>query len=97
MSEIELSTDILNWIGEESSHSVANNPGSAISIKLLILRLALKNRESQDTDLTQSTELSLQAYERASLFRTLMHLNKRGFVSFVSNAGKPLAPNEIVT
>ena len=90
MTEPNLENALLAWIHEESEHGSLNNETPRISIKLLLLRLALENRDRAET-VTHSIEVSLQAFERANLFRSLMQLSKRGFVSFIGSAGAPLS------
>jgi hypothetical protein len=90
MTTPNLESALLAWIHEESEHESINNETPRISIKLLLLRLALENRDRPET-VTHSIEVSLQAFERANLFRSLMQLSKRGFVSFIGSGGKPLS------
>ena len=95
MPDNELETDLLHWIQEETETAVKSNTRTAASVKLLMLRLAVQMREGRDDSLTLSTEISLQAFDRANLFRTLMQLSKRGFVEFLGAGTKVLSPEEV--
>lgn len=93
MSNQDFENQLLRWVAEEAEQATANIHSSLVSIKLLLLRLAISERE-KDVDLTLSTELSLRTFDRSNVFRALMHLQKKGFISFVGTGGKALNQQE---
>ncbi|MBX7143652.1 MAG: hypothetical protein K1X79_04305 [Oligoflexia bacterium] len=93
MSNQEFENELLRWVAEETEHAAANIHSALVSIKLLLIRLALKQREGE-ADLTLSTELSLRTFDRSNVFRALMQLQKRGFISFIGSGSKDLSVAE---
>ena len=89
----EFESNVLQWIEEQ----VAVNPtGSATSIavvQLLMMRMALESRAT-DENLTKSTEISLKAFERANLHRTVRTLERKRFIDFADSKGNPLSQAE---
>lgn len=74
--------ELLTWIYEEQTKN------STVPVQLLLLRMAVKTREQDGDLLTMSTELSLDTFDRANLYRLLRELNRRGMVLFVDKKGE---------
>lgn len=85
-----LETEILEWIDEEGGND--GHQLTTVPVQLLIVRLAVANRG--DEQLTQSTELSLDTFERADLYRILRQLVRKEFLQFVRQDGSTLDEEE---
>ena len=92
--QAEFEAQLLSWLSEEIDGMRKINGSCVFSIKLLMLRLALSMR-SNETSITESTEISLQSYDRSNIFRNLAQLNKKGFVSFIGPNDTFLNLNEV--
>jgi len=64
-----------------------------VPIHLLLVKQALAGR-GEAADLTASTKLSLELYERAAVYRALRELYTQGFLEFVGSEGKAVVPSE---
>lgn len=87
---ISLESHILLWIEEELA---TEDAAAVLPVQLLMLRMVLLSREA-DEQLTQSVELSLSAFDRATLYRLLRQLERRRFIQFVDAQGSPMALDE---
>jgi hypothetical protein len=94
MIQPSLDQKLLYWIENECSENTGLSEQRGISIKLLLLRLALEKR-GDTKELTHSVEISLQSFERADLFRGLIQLSKKGLIQFVGTSGKMMSLPEI--
>jgi|GEM_PF-6541851 len=86
---INLESQLLIWLSEESDQRLKDQGPEAVAVRLLVLRLALHNRAA-DHDLTHSVELSLGAFERAEVYRYLRQLARRELIQFVDSQGQAL-------
>lgn len=86
MMNFDLDSSLLTWMAEDFK-------GNPVPIKCLIVRMAIIHKES-DEDLTQSTEISLNAFDRANLYRVLRNLERKGLVVFVNANGMALSEPE---
>ena len=59
-----------------------------------MMRVALSQRRDINA-LTKSTEISLNAFDRASLYRILRQLLKRNFIEFVNREGELLSDEDL--
>ncbi len=94
----ELERDILIWInGAESNIPDTQAALPRASVRLLLLSLALRNKERMGTDITQSTQVSFLELDRTNLFRTLIKLSKQGHLEFIGNQGEYINEQELNT
>ncbi len=84
---LNLASKLLVWIEEEVKARSSQSKRASVPIRLLILKLALRERE-ESPDLTQSTELALETYQRLSLFAALKQLENSGQIEVISSSGK---------
>lgn len=87
---MNLERELLEWIDQEADSLSFTGRRPVASVHLIIIRLALRNQLEIEGDMTRSVELSLKAYERANLFRTLRQFERRGLIEFVDSRGKRL-------
>jgi hypothetical protein len=86
----DFESDLLTWIEEQVNSNLSGTAKQVATVKLLSMRMAIEGR-SGDENLTKSTEISLKAFERANLYRTIRALERKRFIDFVDAEGKPLA------
>lgn len=84
---LNLTSKLLVWIQEELKARANQSNRASVPVRLLILKLALREREEQ-LNVTQSTELALETYQRLSLFTALKQLENSGQIEVVSSSGK---------
>lgn len=94
MEQIQES-EILKWLEEEAtSLSTAEEQVVSVPIQLIMMRVALSQKRDINA-LTKSTEISLSAFDRASLYRVLRQLLRRGLIEFVNREGSALSDAEL--
>lgn len=86
-----LEKKLLAWINDEVNYSADSHERLAVSISLLMVRLAAE----ETTDTTQSTAISLKAFAQASLERALKELHKKNLITFVDANGSLVPGNQI--
>lgn len=79
--------ELLDWIQDETDSRKAASQGTLVPVHVLLVRMSLRSK-ANSLDLTQSVELSLKTYDRATVFRTLKQLESRGLIQIVSD-GSP--------
>ncbi len=79
---------LLEWIADLSSG--INEP---VSIHMLLVQRAMHAR-GEAADLTASTKLSLELYERTAVYRELKELYTLGLIEFVGDDGQSYRPTE---
>jgi hypothetical protein len=83
---VDIKNQLLAWIGEDTQRLSSENRKPVIAIHLLLVRMALMNR-GQDASLTASTELSLQIFDRSTVYRFLREMYSEGLLLFANQAG----------
>jgi len=84
---MDLENKLLLWLSEE----LKEKESRPIPIHLLLVRLAVDSRgEADNTDLTQSTVLSFETFDKARLFQHLRSLEQQGLIEFTNEHGKGL-------
>ncbi len=86
---MNLTEELLSWIGEEHFNRVSAGQETAIPVHVLLLRMSLRAREDEGEDLSESVELSLRTFDRASVYRTLKQLEDRDLIRPVTPTAKP--------
>lgn len=84
---LNLTSKLLVWIQEELKARSSHSQRASVPVRLLMLKLAMGESE-QPIDVTQSTELALQTYQRLSLFTALKQLENSGQIEVISSSGK---------
>ena len=79
---------ILNWMSDSSSKT-----SDPVAIHLLLVQRAMHAR-GESADLTASTKLSLELFERTAVYRDLKELYTAGLIEFVGTDGKAYKPSE---
>lgn len=93
----DLESQLLTWIGEELAQTLeAKKALSPVPVKLLMMRLAIATRNNGE-DLTKSVELSLNTFDRATLFRVLRQLHRKNLIEIVDLRGRKLPENDLQT
>lgn len=86
MEEMNFEDELLYWIAcDAEARSNAKEP-PAVPVQLLMTRMSVKDR-GKGHDLTQSTVLSLRAFDRATLLRTLKQLESKDLIRSVDREG----------
>jgi hypothetical protein len=86
---MDLQSEILTWILEETLLQQEAGKSGAVSIHYLLVKTALSRRSDGD-DLTASVELSLQVYDRVAIYRSLREAYKNGLIQFVDENAQPM-------
>ena len=84
---VSLDSKILLWINEERESSLAQGKHSAAPLRILMLRLAA-DQGPKEIDVSTSTELSLQVYQKASFYRTIRSLQRKGLIEVITAKGR---------
>ena len=79
MRPINFEDELLLWIAADVEARSRSREILAVPIQLLMTRLAVRN-QNQSSEMTQSTVLSLQSFDRATLFRSLKLLHSKEFI-----------------
>jgi hypothetical protein len=88
--QADLEQRLLLWINDEVSGAEASGHAGVASTQLLAVRLAMES-DPESAKTTLSTKISLQTFERATLFRGLRALQRKELVQFCSADGAALA------
>jgi hypothetical protein len=86
---VDIADQLLEWIEEETDRLAQDGKGSAVPIHILLVKMALLKKAS-DQDMTASTQLSLQIFDRAAIYRGLRDLHTDGILVFVDEQGEEL-------
>jgi hypothetical protein len=79
---------LLDWITDSSGDS-----SDPVAIHLLLVQRAMHSR-GESADLTASTKLSLELFERTAVYRDLRELYTKGLIEFVGTNGLSYVPTE---
>jgi hypothetical protein len=79
--------NLLQWIRENGGAD------GVVPIHMLLVRQAMYAR-GEGVDLTASTKLSLEVFERAAVYRALKELFSLGLIEFLDTSGQPVVPTE---
>lgn len=90
---MQLETELLFWIAKESARLEQQGQPPVVPIHFLLVKVALATRP-ETQDITASTELSLQIYDRAAVYRHLRTFFNSGFIEFVERDGTPTKTSE---
>jgi len=85
---MSISENLIDYIFE----AVPDGKGP-VAIHMLLIRQAMAAR-GEVQDMTASTKLSLEVYERSAVFRALKDLFSQGLLEFLDTAGNPIVPTE---
>lgn len=79
----DLDSKILGWIYEEAPREGAE----PVPMQLLMVRMAMLKQNDDHNNLTRSVELSLNEFDRASFYRSLRALLRKGFIRLINQDG----------
>lgn len=81
---MNLECQIIHWIGEGVTNACAIETVPVIPVQRLVRRLPTYRR-TQDPSLTDSMIISFETFDQATIYRTIRHLQMRGFVELIED------------
>lgn len=84
---MSLETQIMHWIGEALPSGGTVHALPVVPVKRLVRKFP-EYRKATDPNLTDSMIISFQTFDSATIYRTIRHLEKRGFVELVEQVSE---------
>ena len=79
---MSLETQVMFWIGEDLTSQSNVEAVSPVPVDRLIRKLPAQ-RKKEEPNITDSTIMTFQTFDSATIYRTIRHLATRGFVEVV--------------